>query len=155
VTAFRRLRPRVVFTHYWDEPHPDHQATAALVRYAGYLAGLAKYASHDGLERHRPSAIAHFGLPRWVAPTFVVDVGDFLERKARAILCHRSQLHDPSRDEPETALSGKEFLERLEARQRYFGSLIGASAGEPFLVREALDVRDPVALFARPMHLFN
>src|SRR5438309_2305838 len=24
VRALRRFRPKIVFTHYWDDPHPDH-----------------------------------------------------------------------------------------------------------------------------------
>src|SRR5262245_25334525 len=66
VRAFRRLRPKVVFTHHWEEPHPDHVATSLLVRHAQYLAGLAKYDADHGLERHRPSSVAHFNMPRWV-----------------------------------------------------------------------------------------
>jgi bacillithiol biosynthesis deacetylase BshB1 len=154
VRAFRLLRPRLVFTHYWDEPHPDHVATASLVRHAVYLAGLARYDGDSGLERHRPNAIAHFGIPRWVPPSFVVDISAWAGRKAEAIACHKSQLYDPSRNEPQTALSGPDFLERLEARQRYYGALVGARDGEAFLVREAIAVADPVAALARPMHLF-
>ena len=43
VRIFRRLRPKLVFTHYWEEPHPDHVATSQLVRHVSYLSGLAKY----------------------------------------------------------------------------------------------------------------
>lgn len=155
VRVFRRLRPKIVFTHYWEEPHPDHVATAALVRHASYLAGLAKYHAEEGLERHRPSAVAHFGIPRWVQPTFVVDYSEWAARKQEALRCHRSQLHDPSRhDEPETALTGEDFLDRLQSRNGYYGSLVLARYGEPFLVREALNVEDPIRLLARPMNLF-
>jgi bacillithiol biosynthesis deacetylase BshB1 len=154
VAAVRTLRPKLIFTHYWDEPHPDHVATAALVRHATYLAGLAKYEPRDGLERHRPFAVAHFGIPRWVAPTFVVDVSEWADRKAAAIRCHRSQLYDPTRNELNTALSGEDFLERLDARHHYYGNLVGARYAEAFVVKEALNVEDPIRLLARPMSLF-
>ena len=154
VRAFRRLRPKVVFTHYWEEPHPDHVATAQLVRHASYLAGLAKYDAEAGFDRHRPYSVAHFNLPRWVPPTFIVDIGEWAARKEAAILCHRSQLHNPTSDEPETALTGSEFLEHLRARSRHYGALIVAEHGEPFLVREALNVEDPIRLLGRPMNLF-
>jgi len=154
VRALRRLRPTIVFTHYWEEPHPDHVATAALTRHAAYLSGLARYDAGADLERHRPSAVLHYGMPRWVPPSFVVDVSDWIEQKRRAILAHRSQLHDPGRAQPETALSGEAFLDRLEARNAYFGGLAGVRYGEPFLVREALRVDDPVRLLSRPMDLF-
>ncbi|HQR37868.1 MAG TPA: bacillithiol biosynthesis deacetylase BshB1 [Blastocatellia bacterium] len=154
VRVLRTVRPKLVFTHYWEEPHPDHVATAHLVRHASYLAGLAKYDSDSGLERHRPYSVAHFGLPRWVPPTFIVDCGAWLAQKEKALMCHRSQLHDPTRDEPETALTGSDFLERLRARGHYFGSLIRADFGEPFLVKEALNVEDPIKLLGRPIDLF-
>jgi hypothetical protein len=38
---------------------------------------------------------------------------------------------------------------------RYFGSLISVDAGEPFYVREALNVDDPVALLTRPMNIYS
>jgi len=36
----RRLRPRVVVTHWIQSRHPDHRATAELVLEASFLAGL-------------------------------------------------------------------------------------------------------------------
>jgi len=33
------------------------------------------------------------------------------------------------------------FLDQIEYRMRYFGSLIGVAAGEPFYVREAFECR--------------
>lgn len=154
VRAIRRLRPKVIFTHYWEEPHPDHVATSTLVRNCVYLSGLVKYDAESGLERHRPHAVAYYNFPRWVPPTFVVDITEWAERKREAIRCHVSQLHDPTRNEPETALTGEDFIDRLEARSRHFGSLVGVEFGEPFLVREALKVDDPVSLLERPMGLF-
>jgi LmbE family N-acetylglucosaminyl deacetylase len=38
----RRLRPRVVLTHYWDDSHPDHVAASALVDAARFWAKLTK-----------------------------------------------------------------------------------------------------------------
>lgn len=155
VRALRTLRPKVVFTHHWEEPHPDHVATALLVRHAQYLSGLAKYDADAGLQRYRPSSVAHFNMPRWVTPSFLVDIGDWLDRKEAALRCHRSQMHDPTRaDEPETLLTGSDFIERLTSRGRYFGTLIRAESAEAFYVREALNVEDPIRLLGRPMDVF-
>jgi hypothetical protein len=38
---------------------------------------------------------------------------------------------------------------------KYFGSLIGVAAGEPFYVQEALNVADPFALLTRPMNIYS
>ena len=72
-----------------------------------------------------------------------------------AIRAHASQFYDPSSTEPETRLTAKNFLKEIEGRSRYFGSLIGVAAGEPFYVREALNIPDPVELLTRPMNLYS
>ena len=48
-----------------------------------------------------------------------------------------------------------EILDELANRSRYFGSLIGVAAGEPFYVREALNIDDPIDLLTRPMNLYS
>jgi hypothetical protein len=73
----------------------------------------------------------------------------------QAIAAHKSQFYDPNSKELETRLTDKNFLNELENRSRYYGSLIGTAAGEPFYVREALNVDDPVALLTRPMNLYS
>jgi hypothetical protein len=54
-----------------------------------------------------------------------------------------------------TRISEPGFLEQIEYRMRYFGALIGVKAGEPFFVKEALNVDDPVALLTRPMNIYS
>jgi LmbE family N-acetylglucosaminyl deacetylase len=99
--------------------------------------------------------VAHNIFSRRVEPSFVVDISDFLDDKMSAIRAHRSQFHDPASTEPETRLTVKGFLEELEIRSRYFGSLIGVAAGEPFYVTEALNVEDPVKLLTQPSNLYS
>jgi LmbE family N-acetylglucosaminyl deacetylase len=84
-----------------------------------------------------------------------VDISDFLDEKMNAIRAHRSQFYDPNSVEPETRLTSEDFLEEFESRSRYFGSLIGVTAGEPFFVREALNIADPIDLLTRPMNLYS
>jgi len=154
VAVFRRLRPRIVFTHHFEESHPDHIATANLVRACVYMSGLAKYSSDSGDARHRPCAVAHYSFPRWLAPSFVVDISDWIETKVEASKCHRTQLFDPNSEALETALSGKDFLDKLNARARYFGSLIGSEYAEGFYVRETIAADDPIRLFPQPINIF-
>ena len=151
----RLYRPRVIFTHYWEDPHPDHAHTCQIVREAAHVAGLIKYDAEGGQDRFRPQTVAHFMFPRTVAPTFVVDISEFAEQKQRAVACYRSQLYDPDSKEPETALSTPAFLRRLESRQRFFGSLIAVEHAEAFVVREALNVHDPIELLSRRMNMYS
>ncbi len=155
VRKIRLYRPRVIFTHYWEDPHPDHVHTCQIVREGAHVAGLAKYDAETGQERFRPQTVAHFMFPRTSPPTFLVDVTDFAEQKHRAVSCYRSQLYDPASKEPETNLSSEAFLRRVEARQRFYGSLIAVEHAEGFIVREALNVHDPVELLSRRMNMYS
>ena len=155
VRMIRRLRPRVVFTQFWDDPHPDHSATAQLVRRAAHLAGLAKFDSDGGLERFRPNSVAHFLFPRTVAPTFIVDISASSERKWEAIKSHASQFFNPESREPESRVSTSWFMSEIEARDRYFGAMIGVERGEAFYVREALNVADPALLLTAHMNMYS
>jgi bacillithiol biosynthesis deacetylase BshB1 len=155
VRALRRLRPRVVLTQFWEDPHPDHAHTSQLTREACHVSGLAKYDRESNQERWRPSCLAYFLFPRAVAPSFIVDIGETSERKWEAIRAHASQFFNPQATEPESRVSARAFLSEIEARDRYFGSLIGVERGEAFFVREALNVDDPVALLTRPMNMYS
>lgn len=155
VRALRRLRPRIVFTQFWDDAHPDHAHTSQLVREAAHISGLAKYDADYGLERWRPNAVAYFLFPRTVAPSFLVDITTQSERKWQAIQAHASQFHNPQSNEPNSRVSTPQFLREMEARDRYFGALIGTEYAEAFFVREALHVTDPVNLLTNSMNLYS
>ncbi|MBC7899019.1 MAG: bacillithiol biosynthesis deacetylase BshB1 [Saprospiraceae bacterium] len=155
VRVLRRLKPKLIFTHQENDPHPDHDHIARLVRESARLASMGKYDEETGAEKIKVPIVAHNVFSRLVAPTFVIDISDFLPDKMDAIKAHRSQFYDPESQEPETRLTSESFLGELETRSRYFGSLIGAAAGEPFYVREALNVNDPIELLTRPMNLYS
>lgn len=155
VRVLRRLKPRVLMTHQHDDPHPDHNHIVQLVRESARLASMFKYDEETGSEKIAVPMVAHNVFSRRVVPSFIVDISDFLDDKMNAIRAHRSQFYDPNSKEPETRLSSKEFLVELENRSRFFGSLIGTMAGEPFYVREALNIDDPVATLTRQMNLYS
>ena len=155
VRVLRRLKPRVIFTHQMNDPHPDHDHIAQLVRESARLASMKRYDEETGDQKIAVPIVAHEIFSRLVQPSFIVDISDFLEEKMAAIRAHSSQFFDPNSSEPETRLTNKTFLLQLESRSRYFGSLIGCEAGEPFYVREALNVSDPIELLTRPMNLYS
>jgi bacillithiol biosynthesis deacetylase BshB1 len=155
VRVLRRLKPKVILTHQIDDPHPDHNHISQLVRESARLSSMKRYDEETGDQKIPVPNVAHNIFSRRVQPSFVVDVSDFLEAKMDAIRAHSSQFYDPNSSEPETRLTSKTFLDELEARSRYFGSLIGVEAGEPYYVREALNINDPVELLTRPMNLYS
>ena len=155
VRVLRRLKPKLLLTHQENDPHPDHNHIVQLVRESARLASMFRYDEESGSEKINVPIVAHNIFSRLVAPSFIVDISDFLDEKMAAIRAHSSQFYDPNSNEPETRLSDKNFLFQLETRSRFFGSYIGVDAGEPFYVREALNVDDPISLLTRPMNLYS
>ena len=158
-TAFVRLlrthKPKVLLTTHEDDPHPDHANTSIIVRQAARLATMGRYDDESGLAPVPMPAIMHSLFSRRIVPSFVVDVSGFVDEKMSAIQAYASQFYDQASTEPATRISQRGFLEEIEYRMRYFGSLIGVEAGEPFYVREALNVDDPLALLTRPMNIYS
>jgi bacillithiol biosynthesis deacetylase BshB1 len=150
ITEIRVHKPRIVVAPYWVDRHPDHENASQLVRASVYLAGLKRI--ETGQEAFRPVKLVFCQGRFEFSPSFVVDITDAQAKKMAAIQAYVSQFHRP--DQPEaTAASGEtsigrpEFLEHIEARDRRYGAQIGVKYGEPFLVREALKLDDPVAFF--------
>ena len=155
VGVIRSHRPKVILTHHWDDPHPDHSGTSQIVREAARLASMRRYDEAAGQAATSVPMVAHVIYSRLVVPSFIVDVSDFVADKMRSIRAHASQFYHPESQEPQTRISDKNFLDQIEWRMRYYGSLINVAAGEAFYVREALNVEDPVALLTRPMNIYS
>ena len=155
VRVLRTHQPKVLITTHEDDPHPDHANTSIIVRQAARLATMKRYDEESGLAAVPMPAIMHSLFSRRIVPSFVVDVSGFVDEKMSAIRAYGSQFYDVSSKEPATRISQRGFLNEIEYRMRYFGSLIGVEAGEPFYVREALNVDDPLALLTRPMNIYS
>jgi bacillithiol biosynthesis deacetylase BshB1 len=142
----RELKPRVVILPYWEARHPDHYRAGELAYEACFLAGLAKLDEYS--EPHRPYKVIYSSLYANVTPSFVVDISAQFERRMAALLSYRSQ-YGESREGAELFPQEQEIRERLGAVARYYGNLIGAKYGEPFVVKETLRVDDVVSMGVR------
>jgi bacillithiol biosynthesis deacetylase BshB1 len=155
VRTIRAYQPKVILTQHWEDPHPDHAHTSRIVREAARLASMRRYDEEGGQRAVRVPMIAYAVYSRLIAPSFIVDVSDYADEKMQAIRAHASQFYRPDSKEPQTRISEKSFLDQIEGRMRYYGSMIGVAAGEAFYVREALNIDDPVALLTRPMNIYS
>ena len=155
VRALRTHRPKVLLTTHEDDPHPDHANTSIIVRQAARLASMGRYDEESGMRPVPMPAIMHSMFSRRLVPSFVVDVSEFVDEKMDAVRAYASQFYNEQSQEPATRISDRGFLPEIEYRMRYFGSLIGVAAGEPFYVREALNVDDPLALLTRSMNIYS
>lgn len=141
----RREKPRLVFTPYPEDRHPDHARAGRLVTDAAFYAGLRKIeTAHPA---HRPQQTIYFPTALLHEPDFIVDITPAMETRRRAILAFASQFHAEGSAEPETMLSQRMFLDAVEARARHFGFLIGAEFGEGFLSRRPPRINDLIGAF--------
>jgi bacillithiol biosynthesis deacetylase BshB1 len=142
----RELLPRVVILPYWQARHPDHYRAGEMGYEACFLAGLKKLDEYS--QPHRPFKILYASLYADVKPSFIVDISAQFERRMLALLSYTSQY---GKTEEGSALfpDEAEIRERLGAIARYYGNQIGVRYGEPFVVKEAMQVDDIVAMPVR------
>jgi N-acetylglucosamine malate deacetylase 1 len=131
IEVIRDTRPHTVLAPNGVDRHPDHEAAARLVKEACFEAGLARVGSGSP---HRPARQFSYMSHSPFDPSFVIDISEVWDQKKEAVMCYRSQF-SPEGDGPVTALSGGDFLELLEVRARWFGAMIGARYGEPYVCR--------------------
>jgi bacillithiol biosynthesis deacetylase BshB1 len=148
VEWIRRLRPAALLTHVPRDKHPDHVAASELLDRAWYLAGLRRYLPES--QPFRPEARYHFASRTGFTASFVVDVTSTWDLKLQAILAHATQVTRAAGDTRPTPLNAGDFLDRIEARARHYGAMIGARYGEPFHSTEPLGVRSLPSLLGSP-----
>ena len=150
VAELRRRRPELVLAPWLEDRHPDHAAAGSLVARAVMFAGVRNYAPEAGA-RFVPRQLLYYAMRHRMTPSFIVDTSAAAARKARAIACYASQLArrggaGPGDADP-TLISAPGAIAAIEARDRYYGSMIGASHGEPLRSAAVLGLVDPVRHF--------
>lgn len=114
-----RVRPTWLITHFRDDYHPDHRATARLVWRAAEFAG---HITSRGGQAWRVSALYEMEISSLLPdPTFFVDISATIDKKLSAIRAHASQ--------NAKAFQGGDYYLRLSERK---ASLRGLQAGVPF-----------------------
>lgn len=136
----RRLRPRIVITHWEASRHPDHRAASGLVTAAAFLAGLKNFPCEG--EPFRPFKVVYATGFREDAPppSFVVDITQTLERKLQALASFTSQFEGASGAGEVFPAGVTPLLEQVRAHAAVEGSRIRCGAGEPFVTRETLAI---------------
>jgi len=142
----REVKPRVVILPYWQARHPDHYRAAELGFEACFLSGLKKLDEYS--EPHRPFKILYSSVYADVKPSFIVDISAQFERRMAALLSYTSQYGDMFEG---AALfpNEQEIRERLGSVARFYGNLVGVKYGEPFVVKEAMQIDDIVSMPSR------
>ena len=144
--VIRRLRPRVVILPYWQARHPDHYRSSEIGYEACFLAGLRRL--EEDTPPHRPFKILYSSLYANVTPSFVVDISRQFDRRMAALLSYTSQYGNTDAAS-DVFPSHEEIQERLAAIARFYGNLIGVKYGEPFVVKETVQIDDIVNMSVR------
>ena len=142
VEVLRRLRPRLLYAPHPVDVHPDHVAAAQIAGRAYFLAGLRNFAPDAG-KPHRPRLLLRYPGNNAVEASFCVDISEVMDRKLEVIRCYRTQVNPVERGH---LVRGLDPLERVEARDRFYGTQIGCAAAEPFTLEGPLPLLDPGCL---------
>lgn len=147
IKSIREQRPRLLLAPWHETLHPDHVQTAEIVRDAAYMSGLLKI--DTGQARHRPQRVLWYPLHVHFDAILVLDITETFEQKMEAVRAYSSQFHNPKApNAPDTLLSAPDFLDRLAAQSRHFGSLIGKQYGEGFRIELPISAGSPAALLS-------
>ena len=108
IQVIRKYQPELVFANAIEDRHPDHGRGADLIRDAAFKSGLRKIetADENGLPQPawRPKKVFFYNQDRLLAPSFIVDISEYWERKLACIRAYASQFYDPNSSEPESSL---------------------------------------------------
>ena len=142
-SVIRRLRPRLVILPHREQRHPDHRVASEIAYDACFLAGLKKL-DLDG-EPHRPHKILYSAFSRQPPFSFIVDITRQIDRKLEAVRAYTSQFGTK-----EGAASiyqpGVDIFELITIDARRMGQLIRKPYAEAFVIREAIEIDDPMIM---------
>ena len=135
VSIIRKYKPEIILCNAITDRHPDHSRAASLISTSVFLAGLHKVITINNdisQERWKVKAHYHYVQDRYIKPDIAVDISSVWEKKMASILAFSSQFYDPSSTEPDTEISGKDFMEFLSGRAMEMGRPLGVQYAEGF-----------------------
>ncbi len=118
--------------------------SAKLISDAAFLAGLRKIeTTSEGVlqEAWRPTYVFHYIQDRFLQPSFVVDISEYMDKKIESILSYKTQFFNPDLNEPQTYISSPEFLDSVKARAMMLGKRIGVKFAEGFISEKLIGIK--------------
>ncbi len=149
VKIIRKYQPDIVLCNAVEDRHIDHPKGSQLVSEACFLSGLVKVKTNleDIVqEAWRPKHVYHYIQWQNLKPNFVVDVGDFIHTKLKAVKAYDSQFYNPNSKEPVSPITSKNFLDSITYRAQDLGRLIGTNYAEGFTTERYVAVKSLDAL---------
>lgn len=148
VSVIRKLQPKIVMIPHPEGRHPDHSATSSLIERAVFFAGLRQFKTEESVEHHVPNQLLYYFMRFCSTPSFVVDTSKAHQRKIQAISAYKSQITPPKHGENKnTLINSPRTIATIDARDQFYGAMIGVEYGEPFVIKNCLAISDPVQHF--------
>jgi N-acetylglucosamine malate deacetylase 1 len=97
IETMRAFRPDLVLTHRTQDYHPDHRATAELVRDACYMVrvpGIVPNVPALDADPVVAAMVDFFTRPQPFQADVVIDIGAVFDRVVRLLDCHASQVYE-------------------------------------------------------------
>ncbi len=135
-SLIRRFRPNVVVSPFWRDRHPDHAAAGAMVRNSLLYCALRK--TDDPYPPHKPALFLYYLLHHFERPSLVIDISAGYPEKLSVLRLHNSQFSQTACQFGVIPLGLNDYLYGLESRDRFYGSLIGVTHGEAFVLNTPL-----------------
>lgn len=135
VDLFRRVAPRLVFTHAPRDYMLDHEQASMLARAASFIYGAPNISTH---RRHAESAVPYLyycdpiegtdplGAP--VKPTTLIDISAQIEKKSQMLAAHASQ-----REWLRAHHGMDEYIEAMQRHGQKRGTELGSKFAEGFV----------------------
>lgn len=146
ITAIRKYQPDIILANAPEDRHPDHGRSAKLVADAAFLAGLRKIetvVNDISQPIWRASYVFHYIQDRFIQPSFVIDITDYMDRKIESVLAYSTQFFHPDsqNQEPQTYISSPQFLETVKARALMLGKRIGVGYAEGYITEKIIGLK--------------
>lgn len=145
IQSIRKYQPTIVLANSVTDRHPDHGRASTLVSEACFLSGLIKVqttSNNISQDAWRPEMVYHYIQDRYIQPDFIMDISNYMDEKLKSIKAYKSQFFNPNSSEPNTPISGEDFLNFLSARATDFGRLINCKYGEGFTAEKPLKINN-------------
>lgn len=147
IEIIRRVKCEILIIPYYYDRHPDHIKASQIVKDSAFYSGLIKIKT--GSEKpSRPKLILYYSNFSIVQPDIIINISKEFAQKMKAIKAFKSQFYQIDKRKTKSFISTKDFLESIETRARYLGSLISVKYGEAYLIDKPFRLDNPFNLWS-------
>ena len=138
VQVIRKYQPKVIFSPYRIDRHPDHGACTEIVKEAIFSSGIRKYLEECPYPPVKVVKHYLYSINGFHKPDFYVDISEYMERKMKALQAYDSQFSTKEGSVKTPLTEG--YLKRVESREYVYGQEIGCTYAEGFFVEGSLRI---------------